>query len=327
MPRFKVAVTDTVFPSLEPERDSLRPFDAELVAGHCSTEEEVIALSRDADVVFVTYAPITANVIDSLSQARAIIRSGIGVDNIDIEAGTRRGIMVANTNNYCVEEVADHAMALLLSCARGLSPASKTVREGRWDLKSVTHLRRLSTQTLGLVGLGHIATAVAHRARSFGLRILTFDPYITPQRAEELEVQPVSLETLLEQSDYVSLHTPLNKETQGMMGEAAFGKMKPTAYLINVSRGGVVDQPALCRALEQGLIAGAALDVQENEPPAPHDPILRYENVILSPHSAWYSQEAREDLRRMAWDQVISVLKGERPLYLLNPEVLQHVRL
>lgn len=326
MARFKVAVTDTVFPSLDPERESLRPLDAELVVGQCRTEGEVIAVSRDADVVFVTYAPITAQVIETLGKARAIIRSGIGVDNVDIEAATRRGIMVANTTNYCIEEVADHALALLLACARGLFPGDRTVRERRWDLKSVAHLARLSTQTLGLIGLGHIGAAVAERARGFGLRVFTFDPYVTRERAQELAVEPVDLDTLLAQSDYVSVHAPLNPETLGMLGEAAFRKMKPTAFLINVSRGGIVNQAALCQALEQGLIAGAALDVLEKEPPQPADPIAKFDNVILSPHSAWYSREAREDLRRMAWDQVISVLRAEPPFSLLNREVLQQSR-
>jgi D-3-phosphoglycerate dehydrogenase len=326
MARFKVVVTDTVFPSLDPERESLRPLDAELVVCQSPTEEEIIALSRDADVVFVTYAPITAQVIESFSKVRAIIRCGIGVDNVDIEAATRRGILVANTTNYCIEEVADQALALLLACARGLFPGDRTVRESQWVLQKVAHLVRLSTQTLGLVGLGHIGAAVAGRARGFNLRVFTFDPYITPERAQELGVESVDLDTLLAQSDYVSVHAPLNQETRGMLGQEAFRKMKPTAFLINVSRGGIVDQAALCQALEQKLIAGAALDVLEKEPPPPDDPILKFDNVILTPHAAWYSHEAQQDLRRMAWDQVISVLKGDLPFSLLNREVLQQDR-
>ncbi|MFQ6028474.1 MAG: NAD(P)-dependent oxidoreductase, partial [Dehalococcoidia bacterium] len=149
------------------------------------------------------------------------------------------------------------------------------------------------------------------------------DPYVSPQQAQELGVESVDLDTLLAQSDYVSVHAPLNLETRGMVGEAAFHKMKPTAFLINVSRGPLIDHAALGRALDQGLIAGAALDVLEEEPPIPNDPIVKFDNVILSPHAAWYSQEAREDLRRMAWDQVFSVLQGEPPLFLLNREVLE----
>jgi D-3-phosphoglycerate dehydrogenase len=326
MARFKVVVTDTVFPSLDPERESLQPLDAELVVCQSPTEEAIMALSHDADVVFVTYAPITARVIESLGKARAIIRCGIGVDNVDIDAATRQGIMVANTTNYCIEEVANHALALLLACSRGLFPGNGTVRKGRWDLQNVAYLTRLSTQILGLVGLGHIGVAVAERARGFGLRVCTFDPYITPQRAQELGVESVDLNTLLTRSDYVSVHAPLNEETRGMVGEAAFAMMKRTAFLINVSRGGIVDQTVLCQALEQGLIAGAALDVLEQEPPSPDDPLLAFDNVILTPHAAWYSHEAQGDLRHMAWGQVISVLKGELPFSLLNREVLRQRR-
>ncbi|MFQ5860542.1 MAG: C-terminal binding protein [Dehalococcoidia bacterium] len=326
MAQYKVAVTDTVFPSLDPERKSLLPLDADMVVGQARTEDEVIPLVQDADVVFVTYAPITAKVIQFMQKAQAIIRSGIGVDNVDIEAATRRGIMVANTTNYCNEEVASQAMAFLLACARGIFSTDRTVREGRWDLKAVNYLRRLSTQTLGLLGLGRIGAAVAERARPFGLRILTFDPYITPQRAQDLGVELVDMDTLLAQSDYVSVHTPLTPETRHIVGDELLSKMKPTAFLINVSRGGIVDQAALIRALQEGGIAGAALDVLETEPPSPDDPILKLPNVILSPHAAFYSQEALQDLRRMAWEQVISVLKGELPYSLVNREALQKNR-
>ncbi|MBI2166142.1 MAG: C-terminal binding protein [Chloroflexi bacterium] len=324
MARFKVAVTDHVFPSLEAERERLRPLDAELVEGGCRTEDEVILLSRDADVVFVTYAPVTARVIESLEKARAIIRCGIGVDNIDMPAATRRGIMVANTTNYCIEEVADHTMALLLACARGLLVGNRTVRDGRWDLKGLEHVTRLSTQTLGLIGLGRIGSAVVSRALSFSLRVLAHDPYVAARVVRELGAHVVDLDMLLAESDYVSIHIPLTPDTRAMLGEESLRRMKPTAFLINVSRGGIVEQRALCRALEQGWIAGAALDVLDREPPDPQDPILKLPNLIVTPHSAWYSRQAREDLRRMSMDQVVSVLRGEVPYSLLNREVLEN---
>lgn len=327
MSRYKVVVTDHLFSSLEEEQEIFRRMDAELAVGQCRAEEETIALSRDADAILNTYAPITAKVIKNLERCRVIVRFGIGVDNVAVEAATERGIMVANTSDYCIAEVADQAMALLLALARGLFPSARIARDGDWDFKRMPPLIRIRGQTLGLLGVGRIGSAVAARAKGFGLRILAYDPYVSEEAAREMAVERVNLDTLLRESDFLSIHVPLNTETLGLIGDEALMKMKPTAYLINVARGKIVDQAALCRALGAGRITGAALDVLETEPPRPDDPILRFNNVILTPHAAWYSEQSRLDMRRRAVGQVVSVLKGDLPYSLINREVLERIEM
>lgn len=323
MSRTKVVVTDHLFSSLDEEREIFRKLDAELVESQCRNEEETLAVSRDADAILNTYAPMTEKVIRALERCRVIVRFGIGVDNVAVDAATERGIMVANTTDYCIDEVADQAMALLLACARGLFPSARIARDAAWDFQRMPRLTRIRGQTLGLLGVGRIGSAVAARARGFGLRILGYDPYVSDEMARHMGAQLVDLDTLLRQSDFVSIHLPLNSETTGMVGEEAFRKMKPTAFLINVARGKIVNQAALCQALQQGRIAGAALDVLETEPPRPDDPILQLSNVILTPHAAWYSEQSRLDMRRRAVGQVVSVLNGELPYSLVNREVLE----
>ncbi len=325
MARYRVVVTDHLFSSMAEERDMFAQMDTELVEGQCRGEDEIIALSSTADAILNTYAPITEKVIDALERCRVIVRFGIGVDNVAVEAATRRGIMVANTTDYCIDEVADQAMALLLALARGLFHSAKIARDATWDFKRMPSLTRIRGQTLGLLGVGRIGSAMAARAKGFGLRILGYDPYVSDEMARQMEVQRVDLDTLLRQSDFVSIHVPLNSETTGMVGEEVLRKMKPTAFLINVARGKIVNQAALCQALQQGRIAGAALDVLETEPPRLDDPILQLSNVILTPHSAWYSEESRAEMRRRAVGQVVSVLKGELPYSLVNREVLQRI--
>jgi len=323
----KVVVTDHLFSSMDDERRMFAAMDAVLVEGQCRDDAETLALSRDADAILNTYAPITEKVIHALEKCRVIVRFGIGVDNVDVAAATKHGVMVANTTDYCIEEVADQAMALLLASARGLFHGNSIARESAWDLKKLPILRRLRGQVLGLLGIGHIGSAVAARAQGFGLRILGHDPYVNEEVASQIGAKLVDLETLFTEADYISIHVPLNSETQGLVGEDAFRKMKPTAFLINVARGKIVNQAALCRALQEGQIAGAALDVLETEPPRPNDPILKLSNVILMPHSAWYSEESRVEMRRRAVGQVVSVLKGELPYSLVNREVLEKIGL
>ena len=323
MARYTVVVTDHLFPSLDEDREILRQVGAEVIEGQCRKEDEVIAITRDADAILNTYAPMTEKVINALERCRVIVRFGIGVDNVNVDAATERGIMVANTTDYCINEVADQAMSFLLAFARGLFPAGKIARDAAWDLNRLPKFHRLDGQMLGLIGLGHIGRAVAARARAFGLKILVHDPYVTEEVAQSLGGRWVDLDSLLTRSDYVSIHVPLNKETQGVIGANALSKMKRTAFLINVARGKIVDQAALCTALQERRIAGAGLDVLETEPATPDDPLLVLDNVILTPHSAWYSEESRREMRRRAVGQVVSVLKGELPYSLVNREVLQ----
>ena len=322
MPRHTVAVTDHLFPSMDDEARMFREMDTEFLVGQCKEEDDVIALCREADAILNTYARMTPRVIESLERCRVIVRFGIGYDNVDVDAATRCGIMVANTTEYCIDEVADQAMAMLLACARGLFPAGRIARDGAWDLSRMPVLRRLRGQTLGLVGIGQIGKAVAARARGFGLKVLACDPYVDEAAARELGAELTDLDTLLAASDYVSVHVPLMPATRGMIDARVFAKMKPTAFLINVARGPIVNQADLVQALQQGDIAGAGLDVLESEPPKSDDAVTTLDNVILTPHSAWYSEEARADMRRRAVGQVVSVLEGELPYSLINREVV-----
>ena len=326
MPRHTVAVTDHLFPSMDDEARMFREMDAELVIGQCRGEDDVIALCRHADAILNTYARMTPRVIEGLERCKVIVRFGIGYDNVDVDAATRCGIMVANTTEYCIDEVADQAMAMLLACARGLFPAGRIARDGTWELAKMPVLRRLRGQTLGLVGIGQIGKAVAARAHGFGLRVLASDPYVAEAAARELGAELTDLDTLLAASDYVSVHVPLMPATEGMMNAEVFAKMKPTAFLINVARGRIVNQADLVSAVQRGGIAGAGLDVLEREPPEADDAVTDLDNVILTPHSAWYSEEARADMRRRAVGQVVSVLKGELPYSLINREVVQSNR-
>jgi D-3-phosphoglycerate dehydrogenase len=323
MPRHTVAVTDHLFPSMDEEARMFRAMDTELVVGQCKDEDDVITLCRGADAILNTYARMTAKVIENLEHCRVIVRFGIGYDNVDVDAATRCGVMVANTTEYCIEEVADQAMAMLLACGRGLFPAGRIARDGTWDLGKMPVLRRLGGQTLGLVGIGQIGKAVAARARGFGLRILAADPNVDEAAAREIGAELVGLDALLAESDYVSVHVPLMAATEGMIDAGVLAKMKPTAFLINVARGKIVNQAHLVRAVRRGDIAGAGLDVLEREPPDADDAITALDNVILTPHSAWYSEEARADMRRRAVGQVVGVLKGELPYSLINREVVQ----
>lgn len=327
MPRHTVAVTDHLFPSMDDEARRFRELDTELVIGQCKAEDDVIALCRDADAILNTYARMTPRVIESLKRCRVIVRFGIGYDNVDVAAATRCGIMVANTTGYCIDEVADQAMAMLLACARGLFPAGRMARDGAWDLAKMPVLRRLRGQTLGLLGIGRIGAAVAARAHGFGLRVLASDPHVDEAAARASGAERVDLDKLLAAADYVSVHVPLMPTTEGMMNAGVFAKMKPTAFLINVARGRIVNQADLVRSVRQGDIAGAGLDVLEHEPPEADDPITTLDHVILTPHSAWYSEEARAEMRRRAAGQVVSVLKGELPCSLINREVIETRRM
>ncbi len=316
----KVVLTDYVWESLDVEMRTLGDL-AELVAMKTRTPEEFISAAADCDALLNTYAgPITAEVMAKMPRCKIIARYGIGVDTIDLDAATRAGIIVTNNPTYCIEEVAEQTMALVLSAARKIAFYDRTVRAGRWEVPPGKPLFRLSGRTLGLVGFGNIARQVAVRAGSFGMRVVFFDPYV--KRGQFTEPgEPVDLDTLLRGADFVSLHPPLTPQTRKMIGDEAFGKMKPTAVLVNCARGPVVDTEALVRALDAGKIAGAALDTVDPEPlPDPH-PLRGRENVILTPHTAWYSEQAMAGLQAGAPGEVRRVLTGEWPINVVNKAV------
>lgn len=318
MSRFRVIVTDYVFPSLDIERSILGTIGADVTAMQAARDDELLSAVGEADALLVCHAPVTRRVIERAERCRIIARYGIGVNNVDLEAASARGIIVTNVPDYCLEEVSDHTLAMLLDCARRITFLDRRVRGGRWKATDAAPMFRLHGQTLGLVGFGKIPRLVAQKASAFGLRVLAFDPYLDAEAIERRGARKVDFESLLAASDYVSVHVPLTSETTGLIGEAALGQMKRTAYLINTSRGPVVDETALARALREGWIAGAALDVLTTEPPAPDHPFLALENVILTPHTAFYSEESLRDRQTKAAQEVASVLAGREPRYRVN---------
>jgi D-3-phosphoglycerate dehydrogenase len=316
----KVVLTDYVWESLDVERTTLAGL-ASLVALRTKTPEEFLPEAEDCDALLNTYAgPITAAVIARMPRCRIIARYGIGVDTIDLDAATAAGIIVTNNPTYCIEEVAEHTMALLLACARKVPVYDRLVRQGRWELPPGKPIFRLAGRTLGLVGFGNIGRAVAERAAAFGMRVLYCDPLVregqfpVPGRKAEL------LE-MLREADFVSVHPPLVPETRGMMNDETFAHMKPTAFLVNCARGPIVDTAALVRALDAGRIAGCALDTTDPEPlPDPH-PLRGRDNVLITPHAAWYSEQALVGLQAGAPGEVRRVLTGQWPVNVVNRAV------
>ena len=322
MASYIIAITDHVFHGVEPERAAAAAVGAELRVGQCRTPEEVLELTRDADAILNCYAPMPTSVVENLERCKIIARYGIGVDTVDLAAATRKGIAVTNVPEYCIDEVSDHALALLLSWARKIVVASRATRAGSWQLADVTPIRRLRGQTLGLVGLGKIALRLAAKAQALGLRVIGYDPYVSPERVAPLNIVAVTLDEVLSQSDFISVHAPLTPETRGMLNAAAFAEMKPTAIVINTARGPLIDETALLDALANQRIGGAALDVTPVEPPPADSPLRTLENVILTPHIGYYSEESLRDLQQEAVDEVLRALRGEPQKSLVNREIV-----
>ena len=316
-----IAVSDSVFPNLDPTRAVLSRIGGELRVAEASTPEAVLAVAHDANALLTTYAKITAEMISEMPKCRIISRFGIGVDNVDLAAASAHRIAVTRVPDYCIDEVSDHAMALVLAAARKIPFANNQVQTGNWRMQSVQPIYRLRGQVIGLVGFGRIPQALAPKAKSFGLTVIAFDPYVQANVLANAGVEGVNFDDLLRRSDYVSIHSPFTPETFKLFNEAAFARMKPNAYLINTARGPIIDEDALAWALDNHRIAGAALDVMTKEPP--NDSSLRHrENVILTPHTAFYSEESLVELQTKAAEEVARVLTGQRPLNQLNLEVL-----
>ena len=316
----KVVITDYVWESLDVEKKTLGDL-AELVPLKTKKADEFLDAAKDCDALLNTYAgPITADVMSKMPKCRIIARYGIGVDTIDLDAATRAGIIVTNNPSYCIEEVAEHTMALLLACARKIPFYDRMVRSGRWEVPPGKPIYRLAGRTLGLVGFGNIARAVAVRAAAFGMRVLYADPFVKEGQFDA-PAKKTELDSLLSESDFVSLHPPLTPDTRKMMNDRAFSRMRPSAFLINCARGPVVDSDALVRALDAKKIAGCALDTTDPEPlPDPH-PLRGRENVIVAPHAAWYSEQAMAGLQAGAPGEVRRVLTGVWPLNVVNRAV------
>jgi D-3-phosphoglycerate dehydrogenase / 2-oxoglutarate reductase len=306
-----VVITDLDHDNVDPERSVLDGHDAELRVLQCRTPEEVAAQAGDADVLINQYVPITAEALDALPRCRLVVRYGVGVDNVDVEAAAARGVWVANVPDYGRDEVADHTLALALAALRGVVALDRSVGEGSWDLEAARPLRRLATLTYGVVGCGAIGTAVAGRAAGLGMRVLGYD---VPQVRSAPPIERAPLEELLSSSDLVSLHAALTPDTHHLIGAAALARMRPSAFLVNTARGGLVDAAALLAALDAGELAGAALDVLEGEPPDELGwRLARHPNVVMTPHAAWYSEEAFHTLKTEVAREALRVLEGGRP--------------
>ena len=316
--KFKIIITDCDHPSVEIEKKILSEINPELTLETCKTEEDVIAVASDADGVINQYAPFTRKVIKSLNRCKIIARYGVGVDNIDVEAATENNIIVANVPDYCLDEVSTHALGLILASARKIIFLDRKVRERTWDFKIAKPLFRTQDKILGLFGLGRIARMVAQKALGFGFKVIAFDPYVSEANSK---IEMVALSRLLSDSDFLSIHVPLTDETRHSFSENELRTMKKTAYLVNTSRGPIVDEKALYVALKEKWIAGAALDVMEKEPPDWEDPLLKLDNIIITPHISFYSEESYVELKTKVAESVRSVLKGELPRGMVNPQV------
>jgi len=317
----KIAITDHRFPNVDEERRAVEAAGGQLVVGQTTDEGQVADLCSDADGVLAVRAPITCKVIDAMARCRIIVRYGIGVETVDIAAATDRGIMVANVPDYCVDEVSDHTLTVLLMLNRQVTAAMELSKQPQWAMAKLPPLRRLNGQVCGLFGAGQIGSMLSRKIKQLGLKTVTYDPYLHEQKARELGLEKVSFEELLSGSDYISIHAPLTPETRHIFSENAFARMKPSSFLINTARGGLIDEAALIAAIDSGRIAGAALDVLEFETD-PQNPLraqlVNHPKIIVTAHSAWFSEEARATLQARAVSQVLACLRGEVPYGLIN---------
>jgi D-3-phosphoglycerate dehydrogenase len=310
-----IAVTDSVFPSLDPAKAALAHLDPEMRMAKSASAEDILAVARDADAILVTYAKLPGELLRELKRCRVIGRFGLGVDNIDIKAAAELGIVVTYVPDYCMHEVSDHTMALILALARKIPFSNNLVQAGRWEMPAVAPLRRLAGQVLGLIGFGNIPRAVAPKAKAFGLDVIAHDPYAAPAIFAAAGVRSVSLEDLLARTDIVSVHAPLTPATRGLLNAAALARMKKGALVVNTARGPLIDEAALVAALDSGHLGGAGLDVVATEPLAKDSPLLGRPNVILTPHTAFYSVDALNELQSKCATDVANVLGGKAPVY------------
>lgn len=327
--KFKVILTSRVLTERE-----MAAFGSELgvefITIPCTTEDEIIAAAKDADAVVTLMQPYTQRVIERLEKCKLIYNAGTGFDTIDLRAATENGICVASPGDYCMEEVAEHAIALLFACARKIMRLDRAIRQGKWvgfekrDLRKILPpIFRVSGSTMGVVGYGRIGRATAQRGKALGMNVMANDPHVMQETIMDDGVKGVNLEDLLRTSDFVVLQASLKPQSRHMIGMDQFRMMKPTAYLINTARGSIIDQDALLEALSSGLIAGAGLDVVAEEPAgigADH-PLLKLDNVIITGHSAYYSEESSAKYKRRIYEAVESVVRGSKPEWTINPEV------
>ena len=319
MARFKIVMTDDRHKTYEEEKKVLNAIDAELIIANCNTAGDVLEVSKDADGILVNLAPMPAEIIEQLKNCKVISRYGVGYDNVDVAACTKKRIYLTNVPDYCAEEVSDQALALLMACARKVARRDAQVRAGKWNIGKSDPIYRIAGKTISLLGFGTIARCMFRKIKGLEFsRIMIYDPFIDGETIRSMGGEKVDWEEALSKADFISVHMPLNDKTRGIINSAAFAIMKPTAIIINTSRGPVIDERALIDALTTGRINSAGLDVHTKEPLDKESPFMKIENCVLTDHAGWYSEEAMSELKRKAAENVRDVLLNGKPKYPVN---------
>lgn len=319
MAKFKVVMTDDRHGTYNEEIEVLKSIGADVIIANCNTVKEVIDTCHDADGIMVNLAPMPAEVIEKLEKCKIISRYGVGYDNVDLAACTKKGIYLANVPDYCAEEVSDHALALLMACARKVSRRDAQVRQGMWNIGKADPIYRIAGKVFTFLGFGTIARCLFRKIQGFNFsRVQIYDPFIDAATIKSMGAVKVEWEEALSSSDFISIHMPLNSETKGIINESSFAMMKPGVIIVNTSRGPVIDENALINALKKGQINSAGLDVHTTEPLDKNSPFMKIENCVLTDHVGWYSEEAMSELKRKVAENVKEVLSGGKPKYALN---------
>jgi D-3-phosphoglycerate dehydrogenase len=326
MSRCKVLITDYAWDSIQREEQILAEIAAEVIVAPKGDENTLVDLARDCDAIMTNWARTTGKVIEASPKLKIVARYGVGIDNIDVATATRLGVVVTNVPDYCVDEVSEHAFTLLLAVGRRIMLLDRDIRRGGWNLNLVKPVHRIRGSTLGVVGFGRIGRMTAEKGRAFGMNLIAYDPILSAAAIRERGAEPVDFAELLRRADYISLHAPLTPETHHLFDTRAFRQMKPNAVIVNTARGALIDTEALAQALREHWIGGAGIDVLPNEPPEKGNPLIGLDRIVMTSHEAFYSEESLVELQTRTAQEVVRVLRGERPLNLANPEVATHAR-
>jgi D-3-phosphoglycerate dehydrogenase len=322
-PSYQVVITDCDHGFIQEEQEEFDQIGAELILAQAQEEKDLILSCKEADGLLNQYALLTRRVLENLPKCKVVSRYGVGVDSVDLRAATDLGIVVANVPDYCMDEVANQTIAMLLTLIRKTAFFNQKIKSGQWDFHLGTPIYRTKGKTLGLIGCGKIGLEVARKISGFGVKVIAFDPYL---QKTEGGVELTDFDTVLKKSDFISIHCPLNDSTRHLIGQKEFQKMEKRPIIVNTSRGPIIDETALIEALKEGRVSGAGLDVLEKEPPDPQSPLLKMDNVTLSPHVGFYSEESISELKRRTAKNVSDVLKGRWPVSVVNREVMGKTR-
>ena len=319
MAKFKVVMTDDRHKTYEEEKKVLESIGAEVIIANLNTVKGVIDMCKDADGIMCNLAPMPAEVIEKLEKCKIISRYGVGYDNVDVAACTKKGIYLANVPDYCAEEVSDQALALMMACARKVARRDAQVREGQWNIGKADPIYRIAGKTFTFLGFGMIGRTLYRKIQGFNFaRILIYDPFIDAETIKSMGAEKAEWKEALSEGDFISVHMPLNDKTRGLIDAKAFDLMKPTAIIVNTSRGPVIDEKALIDALTSKKINSAGLDVHTKEPMDKDNPLMKIENCVLTDHVGWYSEEAMSELKRKVAENVRDVLLYGKPKYPVN---------